>query len=314
MNALKEINSKIEEKVGVSLPKDNRMVQMVDSKAKGSNLNITQMLALLGQQMVAGQRIKYTLQDRTLPHFARYDHGIESRGFVENSFISGLRPAEFFFHAMGGREGLIDTAVKTSDSGYIQRKLVKMMEDLHVEYDGTVRNINGSIYQFVYGGDGIDSIAIENQPIELGVASMEQLYKEFAASVDDFRAVMSSDPGPEIDDLMDQIIADRDVLVRDVFRYIKKTEVSAPVHLKRLLSKYTNPYALKTDLTPAYVVAELNKLTEEPMIKPNHLFHILLRYYLAPKKSIIVMRLTQSMFDEILKDIRFKYMKAKVHA
>jgi len=314
MNALKEINSKIEEKVGSSLPKDNRMVQMVDSKAKGSNLNITQMLALLGQQMVAGQRIKYTLQDRTLPHFARYDHGIESRGFVENSFISGLRPAEFFFHAMGGREGLIDTAVKTSDSGYIQRKLVKMMEDLHVEYDGTVRNINGSIYQFVYGGDGIDSIAIESQPIELGVASMEQLYKEFAASVDDFRAVMSTDPGLEIDDLMDQIISDRDVLVRDVFRFVKKTEVYAPVHLKRLLSKYTNNYAVKTDLTPAYVVAELKKLTEEPMIKPNYLFHILLRYYLAPKKSIIVMRLTQSMFDEALKDIRFKYMKGKVHA
>lgn len=314
MNALKEINSKIEEKVENSLPGNNRMVEMVKSKAKGSNLNITQMMALLGQQMVAGQRIKYTLQDRTLPHFARYDHGIESRGFVENSFISGLRPAEFFFHAMGGREGLIDTAVKTSDSGYIQRKLVKMMEDLHVEYDGTVRNINGSIYQFIYGGDGIDSIAIENQPIELGVASMEQLYKEFAASVDDFRAVMSTDPGEEIDDLMDQIIMDREVLVRDVFRYIKKTDVSAPVHLKRLLSKYSNPYAVKTDLTPTYVVTELKKLTEEQMIKPNYLFHILLRYYLAPKKSIIVMRLTQSMFDEVLKDIRFKYMKGKVHA
>jgi DNA-directed RNA polymerase II subunit RPB1 len=314
MNALKEINSKIEEKVENSLPGDNRMVQMVKSKAKGSNLNITQMMALLGQQMVAGQRIKYTLQDRTLPHFARYDHGIESRGFVENSFISGLRPAEFFFHAMGGREGLIDTAVKTSDSGYIQRKLVKMMEDLHVEYDGTVRNINGSIYQFVYGGDGIDSIAIESQPIELGVSSMEQLYKEFAASVDDFRSVMSEDPGAEIDDMMDQIIMDRDVLVRDVFRFVKKTEVYSPVHLKRLLSKYSNPYAVKTDLTPSYVISELKKLTEDPNIKPNYLFHILLRYYLAPKKSIIVMRLTRAMFDEVLKDIRFKYIKGKVHA
>ena len=314
MNALKEINSKIEEEVGKSLPGDNRMVQMVKSKAKGSNLNITQMLALLGQQMVGGQRIKYTLQDRTLPHFARFDHGMESRGFVENSFISGIRPAEFFFHAMGGREGLIDTAVKTSDSGYIQRKLVKMMEDLHVEYDGTVRNINGSIYQFIYGGDGIDSISIESQPIELGVSSMEQVYKDFASSIDDYKAVMSTDPGDEIDDLVEQILEDRDVLVRDVFHFTKKTEVSAPVHLKRLLSKYVNNYAVKTDLTPAYVVSELKKLTEEPMIKPNYLFHILLRYYLAPKKSIIVMRLTQAMFDEALKDIRFKYMKAKVHA
>jgi DNA-directed RNA polymerase II subunit RPB1 len=313
MNALKEINSKIEEKVGNSLPKDNRMVQMVESKAKGSNLNITQMLALLGQQMVAGQRIKYTLQDRTLPHFARYDHGIESRGFVENSFISGLRPAEFFFHAMGGREGLIDTAVKTSDSGYIQRKLVKMMEDLHVEYDGTVRNVNGSIFQFVYGGDGVDSVSIETQPIDLGVMILEQVYKDFAASANDFRAVMSTEPSEDPPDLLEKILEDRDVLVRNVFRFQKKSEVSAPVHLKRLITKYANPYALKTDLTPEYVVGELQRLTEEPMIKPNYLFHILLRYYLAPKKSIIVLRLTQAMFDELLKDIRFKYMKARVH-
>jgi DNA-directed RNA polymerase II subunit RPB1 len=154
------------------------MVQMVDSGAKGSALNITQMLGLLAQQQVAGKRIQFSLQDRTLPHFTKFDDGMESRGFVENSFISGLRPAEFFFHAMGGREGLIDTAVKTSDSGYIQRRLVKTMEDLHVEYDGTVRNVNGSIFQHNYGGDGIDSICAENQPIELAVMSMEQIYQE----------------------------------------------------------------------------------------------------------------------------------------
>ena len=157
-NALKEVSGAISSQLMKSLPSDNRMRQMVDSGSKGSELNITQMAALLGQQLIAGRRIQYTLQDRTLPHFARFDDGMESRGFVENSFITGVRPAEFFFHAMGGREGLIDTAVKTSDSGYIQRKLVKTMEDLHVEYDGTVRNVNGSIVQFRYGGDGIDSV------------------------------------------------------------------------------------------------------------------------------------------------------------
>jgi DNA-directed RNA polymerase II subunit RPB1 len=180
VKTLKEIGSAIGEQVISSLKDDNRMKQMVASKTKGSDLNITQMMALLGQQLVSGKRIQYTLQDRTLPHFNRFDDGIESRGFVENSFISGIRPTEFFFHAQGGREGLIDTAVKTSDSGYIQRKLVKTLEDLRVMYDGTVRNSLGAVIQFRYAGDGADSITIENQSIQLGVMPMETLYKEFA--------------------------------------------------------------------------------------------------------------------------------------
>jgi DNA-directed RNA polymerase II subunit RPB1 len=84
------------------------------------------MVALLGQQIIDSKRVQYTLQDRTLPHFTKFDDGIESRGFVESSFVQGLRPAEYFFHAMGGREGLIDTAVKTSDTGYIQRRMISL--------------------------------------------------------------------------------------------------------------------------------------------------------------------------------------------
>lgn len=313
LNALKAVASSIGDESMKSLPKTNRMVQMVDSGAKGSSLNITQMLGLLAQQQVAGKRIQFTLQDRTLPHFTKFDDGMESRGFVENSFISGLRPAEFFFHAMGGREGLIDTAVKTSDSGYIQRRLVKTMEDLHVEYDGTVRNVNGSIFQHHYGGDGIDSVSVENQPIELAVMSMEQIYRDFGASKDDFAAIVKGEVGENPPDLIDQILRDRDTLVKDVFRFKKGSNVMAPVPLKRMMEKYNNPYATKTELTPDYVVAELDKLFNQPWLSHNKLFHILLRYYLAPKKSIIKMRLSKDMFDELLTDIRFRYIKARVH-
>lgn len=313
LNALKAVASSIGDESMKSLPKTNRMVQMVDSGAKGSSLNITQMLGLLAQQQVAGKRIQFTLQDRTLPHFTKFDDGMESRGFVENSFISGLRPAEFFFHAMGGREGLIDTAVKTSDSGYIQRRLVKTMEDLHVEYDGTVRNVNGSIFQHHYGGDGIDSVSVENQPIELAVMSMEQLYKEFGASKDDFSAVVKGEVGDNPPDLVDQLLRDRDTLVKDVFRFKKGSNVMAPVPLKRMMEKYNNPYSTKTELTPDYVVAELDKMFNQPWLVHNKLFHILMRYYLAPKKAIIKMRLSKDMFDELLTDIRFRYIKARVH-
>jgi DNA-directed RNA polymerase II subunit RPB1 len=313
VTALNKVATDISSQVMKSLPSSNRMRQMVDSGSKGSDLNITQMMALLGQQLIAGKRVQYTLQDRTLPHFPRYDDGIESRGFVENSFISGIRPAEFFFHAMGGREGLIDTAVKTSDSGYIQRKLVKSMEDLHVEYDGTVRNVNGSIIQFHYGGDGIDSVSIEVQDIELGTMTLEAIYRDFGCALADIKLLCSEDISTA-PDLIEQILKDRDVLVKDVFRFGKKQKVYAPVNLKRITERYNNPYATKTNLTPEYVVAELAKICGKAWLKHHGLFHILLRYYLAPRKAIVKLRLTKEMFDEILREIEFKYTKSGVHA
>jgi len=313
MSALKEINSLISESVNNSLPQDNRMVQMVKSGSKGGDLNITQMMALLGQQFVAGKRIQYTLQDRTLPHFSRFDDSMESRGFVENSFIAGIRPAEFFFHAMGGREGLIDTAVKTSDSGYIQRKLVKTMEDLHVEYDGTVRNVNGGVIQYHNGGDGIDSVCVERVDCPLGTMTMEQIYRDFALAPGDLSAVLQKDTD-DIPDNVDQILKDRDVLVKNVLRYNKKEKVSSPVNFKRLAQKYRNNFSVKTDLTPRYVVDELTKLCDSKTVRHNKLFQILLRFYLSPKKSIVDLRLTRDLFDELLKEIAFKYTKSVVHA
>ena len=312
VKTLKEIGAAIGEQVISSLTDDNRMKQMVASKTKGSDINITQMMALLGQQLVAGKRIQYTLQDRTLPHFNRFDDGIESRGFVENSFISGIRPAEFFFHAQGGREGLIDTAVKTSDSGYIQRKLVKTLEDLRVMYDGTVRNSTGSIVQFRYAGDGADSISVENQSITLGTMSLENLYKEFAITKDEINQVCSGDVD-EVVDLVEELISDRHYIVKNVFRYQKNDMIRSPVSFKRILAKHENTYSTKTDLTPAYVVSELKKISSTNLFKDNLLIQIMMRYFLAPRKSIIVHRFTKAVFDEILAEIKFQYICSRVH-
>lgn len=313
--AIGDMNSKANSVVVEKLSPTNRMIIMSDKGAgsKGTaEVNITQMVAFLGQQYVDGKRIKYTMDNRTLPHFPKYDDGLESRGFVENSFISGIRPAEFFFHAMGGREGLIDTAVKTSDTGYIQRRLVKLMEDIHVEQDSTVRDINGSIVQFLYGEDGIDATGIEKQECELGLLTMEQIYSMFAATKDDFKAV-SPDTSDSVDDMVEQILNDREMFVKRVLKFVKKSEVRAPVHLQRLVDKYRNPYLVKTDLTPNYVVDELDRLCKTPYMADNYLFHCLLRYNLAPKKSIIVNRFTVALFDELIRDIKFKYKKALVH-
>ena len=149
----------------------------------------------MGQQNVEGKRIPFGFRKRTLPHFIKDDYGPESRGFVENSYLAGLTPNEFFFHAMGGREGLIDTAVKTSETGdgqvvvsfndvkftpgYIQRRLMKAMEGMLVHYDGTVRNSNFQLIQLCYGEDGMDGALMEFQQISIIKPSHAMFKRKF---------------------------------------------------------------------------------------------------------------------------------------
>ena len=146
-----------------ALSTNNNFISTVTSGSKGDYFNIAQITGLLGQQNFSGQRIKPSINKntRTLPHYPFEDlieeKQFESRGFIRNSFIHGLNPREFWFHAITGREGVTDTAMKTAHSGYIQRRMVKLAEDIQVKYDGTVRNASGSIYQFQYGQDGLDA-------------------------------------------------------------------------------------------------------------------------------------------------------------
>ena len=134
----------------------NSGVIMAVSGACGSTLNLTQMAGCLGQQSIRGERIVRGYYDRTLPHFKKGDRGPDAHGFIQHSYKRGLNPTEFFFHAMGGRDALVDTAVRTSMSGYLQRRLIYAMQDLKVAYDGTVRTSRGRIVQFQYGEDGTD--------------------------------------------------------------------------------------------------------------------------------------------------------------
>jgi DNA-directed RNA polymerase subunit A' len=141
---------------GRHLGLENPAVILAKSGARGSMLNLTQMAGAVGQQSVRGERLLRGYYDRTLPHYARGDLGADARGFVSSSYKKGLSPTEYFFHSMGGREGLVDTAVRTSRSGYMQRRLINALEDLKVVEDGTVRNTAGTIIQYHYGEDDID--------------------------------------------------------------------------------------------------------------------------------------------------------------
>lgn len=154
-NILDELRNEAGKACNSNLRPDNMPLIMFNSGAKGALINIAQMVALVGQQNVSGQRIQDGFIGRTLPHFDIGCMDAKSRGFVANSFFSGLGPEEFFFHTMSGREGLIDTAVKTSETGYMQRRLMKALEVLSVCYDHTVRTSDGQVVQFLYGDDGL---------------------------------------------------------------------------------------------------------------------------------------------------------------
>jgi DNA-directed RNA polymerase I subunit RPA1 len=134
----------------------NQMQNMTVSGAKGSAVNANLISCNLGQQVLEGRRVPVMVSGKTLPCFKPYDTHIRAGGYIVNRFLTGIRPQEYYFHAMAGREGLIDTAVKTSRSGYLQRCLIKGMEGLKVEYDTSVRDSDGSMVQFLYGEDGLD--------------------------------------------------------------------------------------------------------------------------------------------------------------
>ncbi|KAJ7896076.1 hypothetical protein B0H14DRAFT_2680328 [Mycena olivaceomarginata] len=151
--------SDVREKVGQicmkELSRANAPLIMATCGSKGSVINVSQMVACVGQQIIAGHRVPDGFQDRSLPHFPKKSKEPQSKGF-------------FLFHAISGREGLVDTAVKTAETGYMQRRLMKALEDLTTQYDLSVRNSTGGVVQFRYGDDGLDPACLEGdaQPID----------------------------------------------------------------------------------------------------------------------------------------------------
>lgn len=166
-NSISGILSKVRQQAGdhciSELSQRNSALIMAASGSKGSTINVSQMVAVVGQQIIGEKRVADGFQDRTLPHFPKNARQPPSKGFVRNSFFSGLSPTEFLFHAISGREGLVDTAVKTAETGYMSRRLMKSLEDLSVQYDNTVRNSSSNIVQFQYGDDKLDPVDMEGK-------------------------------------------------------------------------------------------------------------------------------------------------------
>ena len=349
---LNTMAKKTQKEIMKNLRSDNSMQAMALAGSKGSPLNLQQISGCVGQQNVDGKRIAYGFRYRTLPHFCKDDLGADAHGFVVNSYLKGLTPQEFYFHAMGGREGIIDTAVKTSKTGYIQRRLIKSMEDLMVYYDGTVRNSRGQIVQFLYGEDGMDARWIEDQSIPTLHMSIRDMVKNYHWDIADYRfgyvdAVSSRmwikeeildsirrslDIQHALDMEYEQLLLDRRTLRSIVTVMDEKLQnintFHLPVNIPRLIWTAKSRFHVDpngcSDISPEYIIREVNDLlTRLCVISPETgmpesqdnaklLFSIFARSILASKSIMCEHRLTQKAFDWLLAEVNNRFMKAQV--
>ena len=309
--------------IGLSnLDQKNRVTNMVNSGSKGKATNIAQIVACLGQQNVESKRIPYGYQDRTLPHYSKYDDSSEARGFVENSFISGQTPQEYFFHAMGGREGLIDTAVKTSETGYLQRKLVKSMEDLRVGYDLSVRNNSDCIIQFKYGEDGMDACAVEDQSLIIINMNTEELCRAFMFDKDTKWNDLLSD---EVYDKLDQsinedleetffnILEKKIYIYKHVFKNNKITNnIRYPVHIARIITNVCSMKSTKSTISPNEILNGNYLLKEQLDSLENVILSTLIDVHLHPKVLIKKYKIQKEEYETILDIIKETYERSKI--
>ena len=316
--------------------KNNRMVSMTElgSGSKGTKTNIAQITACVGQQNVDGKRCPYGFTNRTLPHFNKYDDGPLARGFVENSFLHGLNPQEFFFHSQGGREGIIDTAIKTSESGYIQRRLIKAMEDVKVCQDQTVRTDTGNIVQFLYGEDGFAAEKIERQELPSINMNNDQLRNNYLISpLENWVKYLDPIRVKNFEKLNDeqrknfysrmcahyqQILADRNYMIENVYKFTKKNIIFHPVNVSRIITnaiarfRVGENYLCDFDLD--YVLDKIDYLKSKIIVKENNpankTFHILINSILSPKYIISQFKLNRAAFDYVIEQIEYQYMES----
>ena len=307
------------------MPLTNRINYIVTSGSKGKADNIQQMMCLLGQQSIDQKRVPLGFSNRSLPHYPRFENGIESRGFISSNFMNGLNPQEYFFHAMAGREGVIDTAVKTANSGYLQRRLVKSMEDLKVAHDFTVRSSNNDIVQFCYGYDGFNSVDLEKQKTKFIKIDIKTLNDKYYIDINEkFEYVIKSAlvKMKKIENWK-KIITDFNKNIETIitefhkiytkFNKIDEINIYYPVNFNRLLLTTTKLFKLedasKSDLHPIEIINELHELINYCRVggRISLSCEILIWDYLSPKKLIRDLKINKLAFTHIITTIKARF-------
>ena len=336
---LMAIGSNIGSSLMKHLNSDNNFFKCVKSGSKGNPNNILQIMGVWGQLLITGSRVKKNVEQRTLPHFHRNDDTPEARGFIFNNFVTGLNGHEFFFHAASGREGLIDTAIKTAQTGYIQRRLVKALEDLSVRYDGTVRAANDTIIQYIYGENGINQLTQTSVKLNLINYDDKELTDKLGFNSKQIKELESKLKIKDISKFNSKYINEMKEY-RNTLRYIQRVSklnyknivdsYMIPVNLNRLTNDFIQDKISKYDLKPEYILEKINSimsnLDNKLIIYTNknsklfkrdeegfkYIFKISLYEYLAPVKCIYEYNLDKSNFDKLIDEIENSYIKSIV--
>lgn len=334
---LQAVQGDIQKNIMMNLtPKDGLYVTTY-SASSGTEMNVGQIVGCLGQVIVEERRIQKKFNHRTLPMFYQHDDSAFARGFCHNSFMSGLNPMEFFFHVMSGREGLINTAIKTADTGYVQRKLIKTMEDIKVEYDGTVRNANDKLIQCVYGDNNISTEKQMDQKIGLIIANNKTIREKYVYSKEEIAKYVKSSYSPELNEkLYQKLVSMRDSM-RQIQRNINITSVilesyKLPVDLNQFVMNIMNRENRQTDniVDPYYVLVKIKEMysgshgkilkydskKSKIKAKDDKRIKLLYKFYLydvlSPKKCTHLHKFSQSEFDEIVEYFRNTILLARI--
>uniref|UniRef100_A0A6C0EDH0 DNA-directed RNA polymerase n=1 Tax=viral metagenome TaxID=1070528 RepID=A0A6C0EDH0_9ZZZZ len=340
---LKEELLSIRENVGklimANLSPENNFNIMILSGSRGDSVNMAQICGCLGLQAVEGKMIQKKYNDRTSPYFHQNDDRGESRGLVRSSFYDGLSFNEFVFLLMAGREGLIDQAIKTAQTGYTQRRLVKSMEDIIIAYDGTVRTANGTLLQVTYGDSGANTTKQFSYKVRLVEMSNKDLEERHKFDSDQIKKYKQYKKNDEVYDMIKNM---RNSIRKDMAKAkgqnITLTNVfMLPVNIDRIINNTLGDKKSDDDVVdPTYVHDKLEEiLTNEhtmliPMRKKERenkksiknrdeqivktLFKTALYDSLSPKRSVVEYKFSKKQFDKVIDEITNNYNKNIVEA
>jgi DNA-directed RNA polymerase II subunit RPB1 len=317
-----DITNKIDELIFENISKDNNIYKAIDSGSKGKKINLVQILGGLGQQSIDNNRIPFSFTDRTMPYYHKNDYSLESRGFCKNSYTDGSNMVEFFYHAIAGRNGMIDTSLKTADTGYTQRKLIKLMEDMKIGYNNAVQNEKENIIQFYYGTDSFQPIHLEKcylYLIELNDIDLKKKYlineineKELSKKIINERKIYINE--------FDTILKARNDLQKIYFKNIEQItdcKFLSPLNLNRLINLIISTNEFDNDNTvvsPSYILNSFEDIYKyvTTMYSPEVLILLKIQILqeLSIKQCVCFYKFSKKVFDFIVVSIKNKILKA----
>ena len=334
MNIGSKISTDVQKIVDENTSIDNNFMKCVRSGSKGDEEKMNQIMGVVGQRNIDGKRIKFGFEGRTLPHFTKYDIGLKSKGYIFHSYMSGLSPSEMFYTFMASRIQAVNTKVITAQTGYIQRRLIKALEDLQIHYDLSVRDAANNIVQIAYGTDCFDPIKLEYVPFTIISKNDKQMEKNFFWSISSiYESVFTKETyeklmnnKKEVDTLLEkeyqQLLENRNNVRNKFYKYKDVEQILAPVNIERLVYDICNKFCIdenhQSDCTPNDVIELVNSLIDyintftynmdySPRLK------IYIRTCLSTKKCIITYRLSKVVLEHIISIIQKNILDAIIN-